>query len=380
MIAALMYLPPRQRAAFVLRDVHGWTPQEIAAALDTVVAAVNSLLQRARHTLRRRAPSNPQDWCRPQLTSTDKEILRRYANAKDPETIRTLLAEDVRITMPPEPPVVGIDAAAEFLGRAPDWRTLPTSANGRPTLINYLRRPGSPHYEALVVDVLRIENGKIVESKCLHRCPSRCRLQHARHARFVDEQGSSSVTEERTRLNQPGGHMIKVLFENPWLSLRTVYAPDRGIDGYVFSHEDRCQGRIVAVLPYHDTPAGRRYLVRSEVTPCWSLDPQLSALTGGYEGGDIEDDAVREVLEEAGYAITRADLVPLGDSYASKSADTVYSLFAVNVTGRAQSVATGDGSALEARGSTRWLDTAEVCKVRDPQVAVMVMRLEHQRP
>ncbi|MFJ2085119.1 RNA polymerase subunit sigma-70 [Micromonospora chokoriensis] len=163
-IAALMYLPPRQRAAFVLRDVYGWTPQEIAAALDTAVAAVNSLLQRARHTLRGRAPSDPKDWRRPQLTSEDEDILRRYANAKDPETIRALLAEDVRITMPPEPPVVGIDAAAEFLGRPLDWRTFPTSANGCPALINYLRRPGSPHYEALVVDVLRIENGKIVES------------------------------------------------------------------------------------------------------------------------------------------------------------------------------------------------------------------------
>lgn len=128
------------------------------------VAAVNSLLQRARHTLRQRAPSDPKDWRRPQLTNEDEEILRRYANAKDPETILALLAEDVRITMPPEPPVVGIDAAAEFLGRPLDWRTFPTSANGHPALINYLRRPGSPHYEALVVDVLRIENGKIVES------------------------------------------------------------------------------------------------------------------------------------------------------------------------------------------------------------------------
>ena len=164
LIAALMYLPARQRAAFVLRDVYGWTPQEIARALDTAVAAVNSLLQRARHTLRRRAPSDPQEWRRPQLTSEEEEVLHRYANAKDPETIRALLADDVRITMPPEPPVVGVDAAAAFLGRPLDWRTFPTSANGRPALICYLRPPGGPRYEALVVDVLRIEDGKIVES------------------------------------------------------------------------------------------------------------------------------------------------------------------------------------------------------------------------
>src|SRR4029079_8596157 len=68
LIAALMYLPPRQRAAFVLRDVSGWTPLEIAGAFDLAVAAVNSLLQRARHTLRRHAPSDLQYWRHPRLT------------------------------------------------------------------------------------------------------------------------------------------------------------------------------------------------------------------------------------------------------------------------------------------------------------------------
>jgi RNA polymerase sigma-70 factor (ECF subfamily) len=164
LIAALMHLPPRQRAAFVLRDVAGWTSQEAAGALETPLAAFNSLLQRARETLRRHSPADPKDWRRPPLTHEDEEILRRYANAKDPQAMRELLAEDVRITMPPDPPVTGIDAAAEFLGRPFDWRSFPTSANGRPALVGYLRREGSPHYEALVVDVLRIEDGKIAES------------------------------------------------------------------------------------------------------------------------------------------------------------------------------------------------------------------------
>lgn len=164
LIAALMFLPARQRAVFVLRDIHGWTPQEIAGTLDAPVTAVNSLLQRARHTLRRHAPADPRDWRRPHLTGADEQILRRYAAATSPEALRALLAEDVRITMPPDPPVVGIDAVAAFLSRPLDWRSFPTSANGRPALVNYLRRPGSSHYEALVVDVLRIEDGKIVES------------------------------------------------------------------------------------------------------------------------------------------------------------------------------------------------------------------------
>jgi RNA polymerase sigma-70 factor (TIGR02960 family) len=164
LIAALMHLPPRQRAAFVLRDVSGWTPAEIAEALGVAVPAANSLVQRARDTVRRHAPADPRDWRRPHLTAADKEILRRYLSTNDPEALKDLLAEDVRITMPPDPPVVGRNVVVEFLTRPLDWRTFMASANGRPAAIHYLRWPGRPHYEALVVDVLRIVDGKIAES------------------------------------------------------------------------------------------------------------------------------------------------------------------------------------------------------------------------
>jgi len=163
LIAALMYLPPRQRAAFVLRDVSGWTPAEVADALGVAVPAANSLVQRARHTVRGHAPTDPRDWRRPALTADDEAILRRYADASDAESIRILLADDVRITMPPDPPVVGIDAVTAFLARPLDWRTFSASANGRPALVNYLRGAGSARYEGLVVDLLRVVEGRIAE-------------------------------------------------------------------------------------------------------------------------------------------------------------------------------------------------------------------------
>lgn len=59
--------------------------------------------------------------------------------------------------------MVGADTVAEFLARPLDWRTVPSSANGRPALVNYLREPGGARYDGLVVDVLRVVDGRIAE-------------------------------------------------------------------------------------------------------------------------------------------------------------------------------------------------------------------------
>lgn len=168
---------------------------------------------------------------------------------------------------------------------------------------------------------------------------------------------------------------IETLHDNPWLSLKVIREPLHGVSGYVFSHESSCGGRKVALLPFRNIGTSREYLVRREITPCWSRDPQLSAITGGWEGGGINDDAVRELAEEAGYEVTHADLILLGVSRASKSADTIYHLFAVDVTGLSQGAAAGDGSALETSASVEWLYGDQLADVGDPQVALMYLRL-----
>jgi RNA polymerase sigma-70 factor (ECF subfamily) len=57
LFAAAGALPPKQRAAFVLRDVFGLSARETAEMLDTSLASVNSNLQRARAALRLRLES-----------------------------------------------------------------------------------------------------------------------------------------------------------------------------------------------------------------------------------------------------------------------------------------------------------------------------------
>lgn len=208
-------------------------------------------------------------------------------------------------------------------------------------------------------------------------CAERAGLIPPRRHRFAS---AASVAADPTNLldllnNQEVIMSVETLHENEWLSLRVVRKPEVGVNGYVYSHESRCQGRIVAVLPYRVTPGGFEYLLKSEMTPCWGFDQVLSAITGGYEGGDIEDDAVREMLEETGYAITREELIPLGECYASKSADTVYSLFSVDLTRRTPGEAIGDGTRVEAESAAVWVKPARLAEVRDPHVSAMYVRL-----
>src|SRR4051794_6457073 len=89
----------------------------------------------------------------------------------------------------------------------------------------------------------------------------------------------------------------ELLHTTEFVSLRVIRDADAGIDGWVYAHEARCAGKMVAVLPYKATQFGNRYLVRSEITPCWSRIPTLLAITGGCEGSELRGDAVRELGE-----------------------------------------------------------------------------------
>ena len=60
-IAALQWLPPRQRAVLVLRDVLGYAAMEAAEVTEMSVAAVNSARQRAWVTLAEHRP-RPSRW------------------------------------------------------------------------------------------------------------------------------------------------------------------------------------------------------------------------------------------------------------------------------------------------------------------------------
>ena len=169
-LAAIQHLPPRQRAALLLRDVLGWPTRDVAAALETTLAAANSALQRARDTLRQRLPARRADWVRPDATERELEILRRYMEAqerRDVAAVIALLREDVRVAFPPLPLwYEGRDAfrtAIDKFAVPGDYRLVATAANHQPAIAFYVRSPGDSEYRALVIEVLRIEDGRIAE-------------------------------------------------------------------------------------------------------------------------------------------------------------------------------------------------------------------------
>ncbi|GAA2041050.1 sigma-70 family RNA polymerase sigma factor [Catenulispora yoronensis] len=104
LIAALQYLPARQRAVLILRDVLGWRAAETADLLGLTTTAVNSLLKRARTRLAEVAP-NADEVSEPSVAE-QREILDRWARAfvdADIDALMDMLTDDAIWEMPPQP-------------------------------------------------------------------------------------------------------------------------------------------------------------------------------------------------------------------------------------------------------------------------------------
>ncbi|GAA2553451.1 RNA polymerase subunit sigma-70 [Winogradskya consettensis] len=180
-LVAIQHLPPRQRAVLILRDVLGYPAGDIADVLDVSVPAVNSALQRARLTLKKHLPPRREEW-RPteDPTVAERRLLQRYMQVMEwsdadaiAEAMTELVAEDVRVTMPPHPiwfvgreSFIGgmrVSLDPESPGYVGEWRCVPTRANTQLAVAQYLRAPGDDAFRAQVVNVLRLQAGMIAE-------------------------------------------------------------------------------------------------------------------------------------------------------------------------------------------------------------------------
>jgi RNA polymerase sigma-70 factor (ECF subfamily) len=167
LVAGLQRLPPRQRAALVLRDALGFSARETAEMLGTTEVAANRLLSRGRESLpplERSAAPLPE-------SRQERELVDRFVHAfeaGDTAAVVALLTDDALLTMPPEPlEYQGPAAIGRFLstvpagGRLEQFRLIPTRANGQPAFGCYLRDAHAPIAHAYGLMVLTLGRDRV---------------------------------------------------------------------------------------------------------------------------------------------------------------------------------------------------------------------------
>ena len=160
LIASFQYLPPRQRAVLLLREVLAFSADDVARMLGTSTVAVKSALQRARARLNDVAPADRQ--IAEPTEPTARALLDQYIAAfetADAAALERLLRRDAMLELPPSSVWFAggeaIATAVAGLGYPGEWRMVPTWANGQPAAAAY-RRSADGAYRAYGIVVLTV--------------------------------------------------------------------------------------------------------------------------------------------------------------------------------------------------------------------------------
>jgi RNA polymerase sigma-70 factor (ECF subfamily) len=138
-LAMILQLPVIQRSTVVLMDVLEYSLAETTEILETTLPAVKSALHRGRARLKALAETGN---CQQPVLSAEEQVrLRSYAdhfNARDFDTLRNLLADDVKLDLVNRLRLAGRKDVSVYFGRydeSADWKLTPGSAEGRPALL-----------------------------------------------------------------------------------------------------------------------------------------------------------------------------------------------------------------------------------------------------
>ncbi len=166
LIASLQYLPGRQRATLILREVLELPASEVAAMLETTVPAVKSALQRARARLDQVGSSEQQleEPTEPHAQALLDQYIAGFENA-DLTVLEQALRIDAAIEM------VGtrtwfagratcLRYLARVIGTPGEWRMIATTANGQPAAVAYHRDHDGVH-RAFGLGVLTVTSAGI---------------------------------------------------------------------------------------------------------------------------------------------------------------------------------------------------------------------------
>jgi len=176
-IAALQHLSPRQRAVLVLREVLQWKAAEVAEAIGTSTAAVNSLLQRARAQLDAVGVSEDDD-LRPPDSPEAQDLLSRYIAAfenYDVDKLTELFTADAIWEMPPfdgwyqGPHDIVLLSKTHCPAQGPgDMRFIRTTANGQPAAALYMVNRETGVHEPFQLHVMAVSPGGISHVVAFH--------------------------------------------------------------------------------------------------------------------------------------------------------------------------------------------------------------------
>ena len=100
-LRTFMRLPVAQRSTVILKDVLGYSLQEVGHVMEVSLPAVKAALNRGRTRLRELA-SEPEEGPLPTLNEPERSLLRAYVdcfNARDFDAIRDMLADEVRLEL-----------------------------------------------------------------------------------------------------------------------------------------------------------------------------------------------------------------------------------------------------------------------------------------
>jgi RNA polymerase sigma-70 factor (ECF subfamily) len=156
-LRTFMRLPVGPRGAVILRDVLGYSVQEVADVMGSSIPAVKAALQRGRLRLRELA-REPDDLPPPVLAEPERSRLMTYVerfNARDFDAIRTMLADDVRLDLVNRLRASGRGEVGGYFHRyslVEDWHFAPGFVDRRPAILvcNPNDLPGRPGYFVLL--------------------------------------------------------------------------------------------------------------------------------------------------------------------------------------------------------------------------------------
>ena len=139
-LRTFMRLPVAQRSSVILMDVLGYTIEEIGTIIGSTVPAVKAALHRGRARLRALA-NEPDDRPVPALAEPERARLAAYVerfNARDFDTIRDMLADDVRLDLVNRLSASGRAEVGRYFSnyaRVHDWRLVPGLVDRHPAIL-----------------------------------------------------------------------------------------------------------------------------------------------------------------------------------------------------------------------------------------------------